>query len=389
MYYKLLIAVSAFAAATTSVANNPVVKLQGGADFQFGYYAHKEKEASANVSADKKHIAFNSSAYIAADANNTLDSGFVYGAQINLATTTKNTRKLASFIYTESDAGRWELGSAKSATATMKITGYTNACASAGGWDTWVKTDPAMKGGVYVNSFGNILDQKVRSKDHSEYARKVTYYTPELKNFQFGISYIPDTTNVGSQAFNEAEHHDPLKSNKYQIDIKNAIALGLTHKYTFANDIEIRSAIVGEIGKPVQVQGTGRNIKWRKVRTYTIGAEVLYKDFSVAAGYMNYMKSLTSPVVDTLGRNTHVYGCTGRYNQNDKLSYSLSYFASKHKASCMNATTLATEYRIASGIKPYAEITYYKTSGRHIRDQILINDGHRGSLLLLGAKVEF
>ncbi|MES2215608.1 MAG: porin [Pseudomonadota bacterium] len=391
MHSRLFVIFACLASTTSAFASSPEVKLRAGIDFQAGYYSDNAKGplSTKNVSADKKYTAFNSTAYVAADAKNTLDSGFVYGAQINLATTAKNTRKLASFIYTESNAGRWELGSNKSAYATMKVHGYSNACATAGGWDVWVRSDPANRGGVYITNFGNFLDPKTRNSSEVEYSRKITYYTPELKNFQLGVSYIPDTTNIGSKSFSDADRHDPTRSRVYNIDIRDGIALGLTHKHEFTNDFKIRSAIVGEMGKPVQaVKPTQAQIAWKKLRTYTIGTEVTYKDFSIAGSYMDYMKSITSSVIDTLGRDSRVYGATARYNHTEKLSYSLSYFSSKHKASSMNTTTLATQYKLAPGILPYAEVSLYKTSGRHIKNNQLIQDGYKGALVLFGAKLE-
>jgi len=380
----LLIACSA----ASSFANDAVVKLRGGMDFQIGCYSHDEKTASEDSAPNKRHSALNSTAYVAVDARNTLDSGFVYGAQVNLGTTARNTRKLSSFLYTESSAGRWELGSNKSANATMKITGYSNACATSGGWDMWIKTDPAKRDVIYLTNFGNFLDQKTRHADHAEYSRKVTYYTPKLKNFQFGISYVPDTRNVGYKGLNDPEYHNPVK-NGYDLAVKHAVALGVTHEYESVSGVKIRTAVVGEMGKPIQREKEGRPIvKFDKLRTYTVGTEISYKNASVAMAYANYMKSLTSASIDTLGRNTSVYGATGRYNHSDKLSYSLSHLCGKHKATNINATTLAAEYKVAPGILPYIEVTYYKTSGKFLNRGVITNDGHKGGLLLLGAKLE-
>jgi hypothetical protein len=385
--YILLSYATTLLVTSVSFASDPAVKLLGGADFQVGHYT-RDADAHKNVSADKKYIAFNNTAYIAADAKNTLDSGLIYGAQIALTTAAKNSRSLSSYLYIESGAGKWELGSNKSAYGAMKITGYTGACATAGGWDIWTRTDPINRGGVYITNFGGFLDPKLRSGGHVEYARKITYYTPELKTFQLGISYIPDTTNVGGQSFSIPEDHDPLRTKRYKIDIKDGVALGITHKYQFTNNVKVRTAVVGESGKPVQgiVTGVPRS-KWKKLRTYTIGTTISCNSFTFSAAYMNYMKSLTSKDVDTLGRNTHVYGATLRYNQTDKWAYSLSHFTSKHKASNMNATTLATEYKIVPGLVPYAEVTFYKTRGKHLANTQIVNDGHKGTLVLLGAKI--
>ncbi len=198
-----LFAILALLQPSMTLADNtaPKVSLKGGLDFSCGYYKHNHS-ANTTVSAHQKRMGLNSTAYFYVDAQNTTDAGFTYGAQIGIETSARNTRKVSSFLYTISDSGKIELGSNKSAVNAMKITGYSNACANADLWDVWVRTDPANKGGLYILNFGNFLDAKTRTMPKEEYSRKITYYTPKLGNFQLGISYIPDTSNVGYEATN-------------------------------------------------------------------------------------------------------------------------------------------------------------------------------------------
>jgi len=373
-------------------ADDPQVRLRGGLDVSAGYYTHNEHSIPTKLSAHQDHFAFNSASYFYADAKNILDSGFTYGAQIGAQTSARNTRKASSFIYVISDAGKWELGSNKSAKAAMKITGYSNACATGGLWDVWMKADPANKGGIYITNFGNFLDAKTRDVHHEEYARKITYYTPELRNFQLGISYVPDTSNVGYETINTDVMHNPTKMPGYKTDIKNGISLGLAHHHEFDDETKIRTALVGEKGKPVGAfNASGQAIKLSEMKTYTIGTEFTYKAFSIAGSYANYMKSLTSPSINILGRNTYLYSISGRYNYENGMATSITYFASNHQKSKINATTLACEYKKIQGILPYAEVTYYKTHGFYIDkdNKQKTTDGHGGVVVILGTKVEF
>lgn len=377
---------------SASADDQQSVRLRGGFDFSSGYYKNWEKDSVDKLSAHQKHFAFNSTAYFYADANNSTDSGFQYGTQIGIQTSSRNTRKASSFLYTISDAGKIELGSNKSAMNNMKITGYSNACGTADLWDIWVKSDPANKGGIYITNFGNFLDAKTRSMGHEEYSRKITYYTPKLRDFQFGISYIPDTSNVGYSTMNANIEHNPTKMTHSHANIKDGIAVGISHDYKFDASTKIRTSIVAEKGKTVGATYNNNPVKLKNLKSYTIGTEFTYGQFSVAGAYSNYMKSLTNPTINTLGCNTDLYGFTGRYiHENSNIGSSISYFSSNHQQSQIQATTLAFDYRKIKGLLPYTAATFYRTKGYYL-DKITsqkTKDHHKGVVFVVGAKVEF
>lgn len=376
---------------SVSASNDPSVRLRGGMDFSTGYYKNWEKLSANKLSAHQKHFAFNSTTYFYADANNITDSGFQYGAQIGMQTSSRNTRKASSFLYTISDAGKIELGSNKSVMNSMKITGYSNACGTADLWDIWMKSDPANKGGIYITNFGNFLDAKTRSMGHEEYSRKITYYTPELKNFQFGISYIPDTSNVGYSTINANIQHNPTRMPHSSANIKDGIAIGLTYNYKLDDTTKLRTSIVAEKGKAVGALHNNTPIKLKNLKSYTAGAEITYKQFSVAGAYSNYIKSLTNPTINTLGCNTDLYGLTVRYIYENNVGSSISHFVSNHQQSQIHATTLSFDYRKIKGLLPYAATTYYETDGYYL-DKITslkTKDNHKGVVCVVGVKVEF
>ena len=146
----------------TAAAGSPTLRLKGSADMQAGYYTHTESQGAKNVSAYYDRFGLYNGASFYGDASNDTESGVTYGARIGINTSARSMRNTSSFMYFISDYGKLELGSYKSAMNVMKITGYSNACATAGLWDTWMKTDPANRGGIYITNTGGFVDQKTR-----------------------------------------------------------------------------------------------------------------------------------------------------------------------------------------------------------------------------------
>jgi predicted porin len=247
-------------------------------------------------------------------------------------------------------------------------------------------------------NFTNFLDSKMRLPNKVEYSRKVTYYTPEYKGIQIGISYIPDSANVGySEIKDTAIKHKPIYADYYYA-VKNGFAGGITYNGKIA-DLGIKLAAVGEMGKVIATPKAMNEdadtkppkaeaklpTKFRKLKNYTIGAQVEYKDLSLAASYGDYMRSFTCEK-DT-DPSTEIYGFGAAYKF-DKLKTSITYFGSTHRKNAISATTLAVDYKLAPGLLPYAEVTTFNAKGRHVgKDET--KKSHKGFLVLTGAKIEF
>lgn len=387
--YKNFAAIALIFLSSTSYGSDVKVKFNGKIDFQAGFSNHSDKNASP-ISIVNKDSALNSTANFAADASNSLDSGVVYGAKINLQTSTRNNRSTSSHLYLTSGAGKFEFGSDKTVYNKMRISSFSNAAATGGGIDTWLKNNPNVG---YSATWSNYLDGKIRpagALNNAEFARKITYYTPTVYDFQFGISYIPDTQNRGFRALDDTSHKD---ADVVKIHFKNAIAAGATYNKQISDDLKLRTAVVYEKGKTISLPSD--KSKRSNLKTYTIGAELSYKDFSIASAFSNYLKSAT--LASEPYRNTKTYGLTGRYNHPSKVSTSLGYYTSTAQGNKYSSFTLASEYKIMPGLLPYAEVTFYQTKGKYnstlgkedYGTSLSIPAKHKGSLMLIGAKLEF
>ncbi len=379
-----------------AIAVENVVKVGAVAEVQGIYYNNNGDVTQRKLSTHQKNFGFYSSGNFLVDYQLVADSGFKYGAKIVIEQTTRNNRGAPLAIYVESDFGKLELGSDKSAGKKMKITGYKSSCATGNGWDAYIISSP--KAGTdstipYVTNFCSFLDSKTRTSRLTDYSRKITYFTPKFGNedhkFQVGVSYIPDTSNAGHSDIDKNNLHTPVGVSNFKFAIKDGVSYGVTYEGTYNEALSAKLAVVGERGKPIAFDKatlTKQTIKFKDLNTYVVGGEVTYNQVSVSGSYMNYNKSLTNDTIDTKGRNTSIYTAGAKYNFLDgKYSASLNHFHSEHKKNKLDATSLGFDYVITNGIKAYAQATYYKAKGFNTQQNI--SDRSKGTIVILGGRV--
>lgn len=391
--FSKLILISSLLAASNSFAGEMKIDLDGVFDFQAGYLKSNAPAGNNFVTSNQKNIGLYSTASLGLVAKNQLENGFVYGAKVGIETTTFSSRKNQSVIFTESDAGRLELGSDKTAMTKMRISHTSVSAATGGIWDTWVKADPLCtptNAIPYATGFTNFLDTKMRLTGKVEYSRKITYYTPKWNGFQFGISYVPDSSNVGYSGLKDNVNHSPVFSQDFYYAVKNGFAGGITYD-TKINDTKLSFAAVGETGlAKAKLKDQTSNIivpKVKKLQNYTVGSMVEFEKLSFATSYGNYMKSFTSAT--DKNRNSHLYSFGVGYKPCEKIVTSITHFASNYRKNKLGATTIAVDYKLAPGFMPYAEATIFNAKGRHLENPEEKFSSHKGTLAIVGAKVTF
>ncbi|MDX1916598.1 MAG: porin [Rickettsiaceae bacterium] len=400
MKYRTILTSCIIVASLGASASDINVKLKGVVDFQAGYFNSNaptgfldENGLRPNrISRYQKDFAFLNTASLGLEAINTLEDGFIYGAKLGIETTAKSSRKFQSCLFVQGDYGRGEMGSDQSAASKMRITPYSIASGAGATWDIWVKADPtATKTSEvpFVTGFSNFLDQKMRSSGKIEYSRKVTYYTPEIYGLQAGVSFIPDSSNVGYTDIKDTSvTHSPVYS-KYYFYIKNGVSGGVTYKYDISKDLKMKLSLVGENGKVIAI---AKNVKttlpydFGYLQTFNVGAQIDYLDWSFACAYADYLNSLTKHT--ELRKATNIFGGSIRYKIND-ASFSLAHIRSMHKNNKVHATTLGADYKIAPGLKTYAEATYFESKGAYLSEDFTKSTSHKGVIGLVGAKLEF
>lgn len=370
--------------------DNSEVKLSGGYEFQSAFYDTNNPLVKNNSLKRRSDLRFNSYGHVDLEFRSEVGDCFEYKGVVALETTARNDRRVASYIHLISDYGKLEIGSDKSANNKMKITGYSVSCGTGGNWDVWVKLPQDDKKVAYVSNFGNFLDAKTRLFNKVEYSRKISYFTPKIYGLQLGISYVPDSSNVGYAGMDYFEVHQLAKPLPYKFGVTDGIAFGISLDKKY-NDVDYKLSLVGERGKVrgYSAQNTPLDINFRNIRTYTIGSEINLSKFGFAASYSNYLKSLTEKSIDKIGTDTHLYCVGGKYKYNKAISGSITYFYGDHKNSKVNAVTAAVDYKIATGLLSYVDLTHYITDGRYLDNQEIKRDRTHGTLCIVGIKAKF
>ncbi len=417
------------------VTSDLKVKLSGYGHFQGGYRNQNHlKGDDKNVSANRKSFAFFNDAALFADISNKVND-VTYGGKIVLVPTAKRKGSATyngSHIYLDSSYGRIEAGSPMDAASNMLIDSSAIASATGGDWDRYAKFDSTdLKQGYDFGpsfaTFGEFfLDSKlvsaVETRSYStEPGRRVSYYTPKFEfgqgaKIQIGISYTPDSSNTGADDTNKnstrveikkikKDSTDPNHYFKFDQSIKDAISGGVVLEQNISDGVDLKLALTGEYGKasnakkmnntndsPDPLKDTSDaqkelgTYKLKDLKTYNIGAILNAGNFSYAASFGSLGKSLTTPEFHKAGRETTYYTGGVAYKQGP-FTTSLTYFRSDQYKNTVDCVTIGTDYKLAPGFKPYAEISGFSLKGKPEYDRDLKKKKTRGTVALIGAKL--
>lgn len=391
-----------FLGASSAVALENKVRIGGVYEFQSIYYKSNGKPEQRKMSNHNTEFGFDTSGHVFLDYSLVGEHNDTYGAKISIEHTTANDRAIPFFIYHEAVYGRIEAGAESSAGKKMRITGYTASCAAGNGWNMYILTSPnnpektSEKLVAYVTNFCSFLDAKSRIPQKVDYSRKITYFTPKISladghKVQIGVSYVPDSSNMGHEKIDMDRKSAPLVSVPYNFAIKDGISYGISYDGKFSSDVSGRLAFVGETGKAIAFNKSDKkksDLKFQNLNTYVVGGELKYDKISISAAYGNYNQSLTAKEVDLISRETYVYGAGIKYSL-DKYIFSLNHFHSDHKKSKLDVNSLGVEHLLAKGLKTYFQTSFYQTNGKYLQKSVVKTDKSKGVLLLLGAKISF
>jgi hypothetical protein len=270
----------------------------------------------------------------------------------------------------------------------MKITAMDAHVGATASWDA-MQIQNDQKKIFYMLSFGNLLDSKMRYGGSPEYGRKISYYTPKIKGFQFGISYIPDGSNLGSGKFDKRYHYDLNRNSPYKLAVSNALGYGLSWEGKIS-EIALNTSIAYEQGKTkTEKQLNDKAINFKNLNAYTLGGKIAYDKYTFAASYGNHLRSFTSPLYDKLSRDTYLYSLGTKYKYSKTLSSSFHYFFSNHKASKFRSLTASLNYTPISGLETFIEATRYYCNGKSIVQDAIVKENIKGNLFVLGGRIAF
>ena len=355
-----------------NLSNNDdtIVKLKGSLNTQYGHSFQKNLGSNENLTPEQKRDAIDTEASIRLEVERSAEA-LDYGAKIVLRTTTSASGGASangSHIWlSNDDLGKAELGSPFSAARKMHIgagevdqgTGY--------GWQDFTFLSPTNADtdrDIFRVSDKLYTDSLKGPKN--EPTRKVAYYTPLIADIiQFGVSYTPDTSNVGDNKF--SNKHGFKGEKKRQI-LKNMFTYGVSLKNNLSEGVDLKTAFTGEYasktGYVKDANDKITNEKLGKVRAYNIGACLTIDNWGAAGSYGSLGKSFSMYDVDFVKRNSNFYTAGISYTQGP-AGVSLVHLGTNHRGNKLKSYSIATSYEFAKGLKGMVELTKFNAKGKY------------------------
>lgn len=249
-----------------------------------------------------------------------------------------------------------------------------------------------------------------------EDATKISFYTPRVDSWQFGVSYTPDTGDIGTTS---------SISGADTGDIKNVISVGLNYSNNFGN-LGLAFSVTGETGEFENTNYREFNglasadIKRNDLMAYDLGFMATYFGFTIGGSYGSWGDSLQAAngsqscdydaTVNLAGQDCldatapdygdSTYYTAGLAYEFGPIAFSLTHLDSKFQSNNYQATSLGLDYKLAKGLMPYIEVTQFKfesnqPKGANIENQELIDNEQRqlkdneGYVALLGILFSF
>ena len=401
--------------AGAAFADTPKVTIGGYANFEAGYMSDDESNTGTaghttalfNAS-HQRGDAFRNDTQVDFKIDGKNDSGLGYGGEIDLLADTsadsqgRGFNASKTFIYTDGSWGRFELGSNVGADGTMKIDAGTIARATGGinGDYTYFANSSTqfLANSASPLSYGQLNGSHSGTANYlgshtEENLNKVTYYTPRFYGAQLGVSYLPDQTNRGQGVASGVTRVSPVgpdRTNNNAGLSQNIFTGGLNYDNKFG-DFGFAAAATGEWGK-AQVA------TYEDLKAWNAGAKVSYMGFSLAGSYGDWGKSNT---LTTNNSKDTWYWDVGVAYEYGPFGASVTYLNSQFDCGTtvsgtgnnqfcnttgkdkMYSVSGGLDYKLAPGLTPYAEVTYY--------DQNAVGkaNDNKGYVGILGTQLNF
>ena len=411
-----------------ALAETPKVTIGGYANFEAGYVSDDMDKANTTTQlgqgaagTKQRPQAFRSDTQVDFKIDGKNDSGLGYGGEVDLlADTTADSQgrglnAIKTVVYLEgSNWGRFELGSNVGADGTMKVDAGTIARATGGingDWSYFANAgDQFLAAAASPLSYGSIGSQNPAAGTTSdlnytgshteENLNKITYYTPRFAGVQLGVSYAPDQSNRGQGSFVPAGAATaPAGVDRSETNAglsQNIFTGGVNYDNKFG-DVGFTAAATGEYGK-------AQNNLYNNLAAWNAGAKLSYMGFSLAGSYGNWGSSNTIRTAHS--DNTHYWDIGVAYEYGP-FGASVTYLNSQFDCGARGTTVATTgatgdctavgknkfsdistgvDYKLAPGLTPYAEVTWYDENSANTAVQSHDNKGVVG---IVGTQLNF
>lgn len=390
------VSVAAFSAmdvsarAKSAVAQGPVLSM--GGSLTAAIYATNQKIRSST------EVTVNSKGNLLFNISNKADNGLAYGAMAVLEfdrSKSNSDRISEAYFYGNHDKiGSFKLGDTEGVESTMMYSGNDVLGGLGGPSGDLNKNINMTRGTDFYTSLAPANDT----------ASKIVYTSPMMHGFQLGLSYTPDTRQVGKQATNRITDTSGVVSvYKTQQPYARKHLVGSLSYNQVINNFNVGVYLLGATSQTHVPDGIAST---KNLNQWQIGTLIDYQNWQLGATYFDkgkaYMPTTTN-WKNTTGMNVAV-GYDFAHNANAAVGYtSTSRNVTSGKAKA-DITTATVDYVLAPGLVTYFEVDYFRlraptahinttvvnSSGLGIYEMVpTTNTNNHGFVAILGTKVRF
>lgn len=361
---KLLIGTSALVGAAlvaaAAHAEDPKVVVGGVVGFQAAH-------VSEDQDAGKRAVGFRNDSEVTVSVSGKSDNGLGYGAVVSLeadvSADANNQGFNASRAYTYLDGsfGHVELGSNTGASQALAVEADNLARATGGIAGAW-SNFPAAPTASFISTPGLPSEHGSVAAygDLSTFnANKVTYYSPRFSGFQVGLSFVPDFTDRGQT----------VTRSDVGTSFGNVIQAGVNYEGQWDN-LGLSAAVTAE-------RGDADSNAVEDLMAWNAGTVLSFSGFSLGGSYGDWDDS-----GNVKGTDANYYTLGGAYDFGP-FGASATWMDSNLGNNDFNNLVLGTDYSLAPGLTPYAEVSFFDADATGT-----VND-NSGTVVLLGTELAF
>lgn len=355
----------AVALASAAQAQGPNLTVGGFIDFQAGFQ-------NEDLDAGFRNYGFQNDTEVHVKVDGKSDNGLGYGAVIELEADVsadadgEGVNADKTYIYLSGGWGRFELGSNVGPTKTMKVDASTFARATGGIDGDWY--DFIHTAGVGLTQLGYLVSPDLPSDfgratfGDSEDATKINYYSPVFSGFQLGLSFTPDTGDVGQV---------PQSGDVNFAQAENVFGLGLSYTGKF-QQIGVKLSATGEIGE-------SESALQEDLGAYALGASFSYLGFTFGGSWGDWGDSYQA----VNSNNDADFWNLGLAYDFGPFGASIGYIDSENAGNESQNLVIGADYKLAPGLVPYAEVSFFELDSAGTAND---NDG---TVFLVGTQLNF
>jgi hypothetical protein len=294
---KILLGSTALAATLVSgaaMAEEPIKLSLGGYFRAYGIYQNNDVP-------DLRSTYLSQQGRIAISGSTTLDNGITVGVYTQLrAGESGNQNNAAGTVrraygFFEGSFGRLEFGSADGAALAMGYASPDPAPAAGVNSPNFYPNAPSRvfggtASGTATNFAGALGSTPTTYQNWDGQNTKLTYFTPRVAGFQFGVSYTPSSCQTGPSAGSRCSGLGNAETDNDVGDQSEVWQLGLNYTNTFGGvDVAVSGTYLTatlEAQDLTTGPGTGFD-RFKDRESYSFGANLGYMGFTLGGAYLH------------------------------------------------------------------------------------------------------